>query len=116
MFKSFMSWVLIVMISVMLIIGLMFATGEGTILYNHFLGAKVQSSQTEVFYQSKAYVDGMVQDLSRYKLELSREKDPVARQAIIAHINEQFANFDKRDIRDYGLLQFLNDVQNGNIQ
>lgn len=93
-----------------------FAIGGIQALYNRTVGSDVSSSQTDMFHQSKGYVDGMTQDLSKNKLELSQTTDPVARGAIIAHIIEEFANFDETKIKNFDLRQFLIDVRNGNIK
>lgn len=92
-----------------------FATGEIQALYNRTVGSDVSSSETDMFHKSKGFTDGMAQDLSKYKLELAQQKDITARTAIIAHINEEFANFDERQIENQNLRQFLIDCRNGNI-
>lgn len=96
--------------------GIGFATGEVQALYNRTVGVDQSSSQTDMFHQSKGFTDGMVQDLSKYKLELTQTKDVTARGAIINHINEEFANFDENQIKNQDLRQFLKDIRNGNIQ
>ena len=85
-------------------------------LYNRTTGSHVSSSETDMWHNSKGYIDGMTQDLSKYKLELSQTKDDTARQAIIVHINEEFSNFDESKIKNQDLRQFLVDVRNGNIK
>ena len=99
-----------------LIIGGGFATGELQALYNNTTGVKVSSSETNMFHKSKGFTDGMIQDLSKDKLELTESNDHVARAAIIEHINEQFSNFDVNTINNPSLKQFLIDCQNGNIK
>lgn len=96
--------------------GLGFATGEIQALYNRTTGSHVSSSETDMWHNSKGYVDGMAQDLSKHKLELAQTKDETARQAIISYINEKFANFDENKIKNQDLRQFLVDVRNGNIK
>lgn len=109
-------YVLGTIIGFALIVGIGFATGTAELVYNKTIGKDVSSSRTEVFHKSKGYVDGMVQDLSKYKLELAQTKDETARVAIISHINEQFANYDENDIQSLDLKQFLIDCRNGNIK
>lgn len=99
-----------------LLIGTGFASGELQAIYNRTVGSDVSSSETDMFHKSKGYTDGMAQDLSRYKLELAKTKDDTARSAIISHINEEFANFDENQIKNFDLRQFLIDCRNGNIQ
>jgi hypothetical protein len=109
-------YVVISVIGFIFVVALAFATGIAQSVYNRTVGVEVTSSETDRFHASKGYVDGMVQDLSKYKLELAKTKDETARGAIIAHINEQFANFDEKNIQDEGLKQFLKDIKNGNIK
>lgn len=99
-----------------LVIVIGFASGEIQAVYNRTVGADISSSETDMFHKSKAFTDGMAQDLSKYKLELAQTKDEVARGAIIQHINEEFANFDEKSIKNNDLKQFLIDIRNGNIQ
>jgi len=100
---------------IVLVTGLGFATGEVQALYNRTVGSDISSSQTDMFHKSKGFTDGMAQDLSNTKLELAQTKDEVARAAIIAHVNEEFANFDENQIKNADLKQFLISIRNGGI-
>lgn len=93
-----------------------FASGKLEAIYNRTVGVDVSSSETDKFHASKGYIDGMVQDLSKYKLELSQTTDTTSRNAIISHINEQFANFDETQIKNKDLKKFLTDCRDGNIK
>jgi len=108
--------ILIGLLVFVVVIGGGFASGELQALYNNTVGVKVSSSETNMFHKSKGFTDGMIQDLSKDKLELAQDKDPVERTAIIEHINEQFSNFDENTINNLSLKQFLIDCQNGNIK
>lgn len=106
-------------IGVLIFVGLIvlgFATGEIQAIYNRTVGVDVSSSETDQWHSSKGYVDGMVQDLSKHKLELEQTKDATTRAAIINYINEKFANYDENKIKNQDLKQFLIDVRNGNIK
>lgn len=93
-----------------------FVTGEIQALYNRTTGTHVSSSETDEWHNSKGYVDGMIQDLSKEKLELEQSKDNTAKQSIVNHIDEEFANFDEKKIKNEDLKQFLIDCRNGNIK
>ena len=108
--------VLSVILGLLLLTGLGFSTGEIQAVYNRTVGVDVSSSETDMFHKSKGFTDGMVQDLSKYKLELAQTKDITARGAIIDHINEEFANFDESTIKNFDLKQFLIDCRNGGIK
>ena len=108
-----------IVIGILIFIGLItlgFATGEIQAVYNRTVGVDVSSSETDMFHKSKGFTDGMIQDLSKYKLELAQTKDTIARGAIIDHINEEFANFDESTIKNFDLKQFLIDCRNGGIK
>jgi hypothetical protein len=100
-------------IAILVIIG--FGSGKLQALYNRTVGTDIESSQTDIYHNNKGYIDGMTSDLANYKRELTTEKDPTARQAIINLIVEKYANFPQSNIKDPGLRQFLVDVKNGNI-
>jgi hypothetical protein len=109
----------IILASIGVIVGLTtigFATGEIQALYNRTVGADISSSETDKFHKSKGYVDGMAQDLAKYKLQLAQTTDQTSRIAIVNYINQEFANYDENDIQNEDLRQFLIDVRNGNIK
>lgn len=114
--KKAFSWIGITVLSFAVLIGIGFASGEIQAFYNRTTGTHVESSKTDEFHATKGYVDGMTQDLSRAKLELAQTKDSSTRQAILDHINEEFANFDENQIQNTNLRQFLIDVRNGGIR
>lgn len=114
--KTVMAWVGGFLLVFAILTGVGFATGEIQAVYNRTVGSDISSSETDMFHKSKGFTDGMAQDLSKYKLELAQTKDVTARGAIIAHINEEFANFDEKQIKNLDLRQFLIDVRNGSIQ
>jgi len=115
MFKESAKLVIGGLVAITILIGVGFATGEVQALYNRTVGSDVSSSQTDMWHQSKGFTDGMAQDLSKAKLELAQTKDEVARAAIIAHVNEEFANFDANQIKNTDLRQFLLNIRNGGI-
>lgn len=72
--------------------------------------------ERENFEESKAYVHSMVEDLSKYKMELAKTEDMVERDAIITYINENYATLDPELIDNESLRVFLNDVMEGRIK
>ena len=101
---------------ILVVVVIAVASGEGTIWWNNIFGAGISSSQTEVFQHSKAYTQGMAQDLARQMEELNQSKDPEARGAIISYIQETYASYDPNTINNPQLRSFLIDVMNGNIK
>ena len=110
--KSVLSF--IVVFIVIIVVG--FAIGELQALYNNNTGVRVSTSETNMFHKSKGFTDGMIQDLSKHKLELAEESNVTARKAIVDYINDQFANFDETTINNQSLRQFLIDCRSGNIK
>lgn len=114
--KKVMTAIATIIIVIILLAGIGFATGGIQALYNNTVGVKVSSSETNMFHKSQGFTDGMLQDLSKYQLELSQEKDPTARAAIIDHIQQQFAGYDSSTIQNASAKQFLIDCMNNNIK
>ena len=114
--KVLRSAIVVAFIILALVIGVGFASGKAQAVYNRTVGKDVQDSQTEVFNSSQSRVDAMADELSKLKFELAKEKDEIARRAIIVHIQEDFANFDKNKLANPDLKQFLDDVMSGNIK
>lgn len=80
------------------------------------VGTEYKNIKREQFEESKSYVHGKIEDLQRYKRELETTKDPVERQALITHIQDEFAAFDMGKIDNLNLKSFLNDIMNGEIE
>lgn len=114
--KNVMAWIGGLILFFVIMTGIGFATGEAQALWNRTVGSDISSSETDMWHQSKGFTDGMAQDLSKYKLELTQTKDETARGAIINHINEEFANFNENQIKNLDLRQFSKDIRNGGIQ
>lgn len=81
----------------------------GLISYG-FFAPKQENIRRKVFEKTQSYVDGKIQDLSSYKLQLDTTKDPVKQGAIKAVIRTQFSNFDINDCPDE-LKSFLQSVR-----
>lgn len=105
--------VLIVILIIVAMIGTGFASGEIQALYNRTTGVHEANSETDQFHATQAYVDGMVQDLSKYQLEYEQSKDTTAKNAIVSHIDDEFANFDENRIQNSNLRAFLEECRNG---
>jgi hypothetical protein len=65
------------------------------------------------FKQSLAFIEGKVDDLADYKLQMLRAKSDIEKSAISDTIVQRFANFDISNIEDSELRQFLKDCRNG---
>lgn len=108
--------ILVVVIVIAIIgglIGLSFGMGWINVGYKNTVGVADANADRNVFKENKSYVEGMVSDLSKYRYELSTEKDQIARKAIVQLINSKFANFDINKIEDNDLQSFLKDIKSG---
>lgn len=106
----------IVVVIIVIIIGIGFASGELTALYNKTVGKDVTNSENVKFHSSQIYNDSMAKDLADAKRELGQTTDPAARGAIIDDINKRYANFNADNLEDKDLKQFLLDIRNGNLK
>lgn len=66
-----------------------------------------------IFKNSTSHVEGKIDDLSDYKLQIEKTDSVVEKAAIAETIVRQFSNFDDSKIQDDDLRQFLKDCRNG---
>jgi hypothetical protein len=108
--------ILITIVVLALIFGITFATGFGGVLYKNTVGVADESANRNVFKENKSYQEGMISDLASYKLQLEKEKDAIARKAIIETIVTKYSNFSPDRIENITLQNFLISIQNGGIK
>lgn len=75
-----------------------------------FFAPKQAKVERHVFENTPSYVQGKIQDLSNYKLQIDTSKDLSNKAAIKATIRSQFANFNISDCPDE-LKLFLQDIR-----
>lgn len=100
-------WVLILLIIVVFVLGI-FGLG-----YKATIGKESVNIDRQIFKNSKSYVEGMGNDLAKYKYELQTEKDPVAKRAIVDLIINKYGDFDAEKLDNPDLKNFLLDAKNG---
>lgn len=66
-----------------------------------------------IFKNSTSHVEGKIDDLSDYKLQIEKTDSAVEKAAIAETVVRQFSNFDDSKIQDDDLRQFLKDCRNG---
>lgn len=66
-----------------------------------------------IFKESVAYNEGKLDDLAKYRLEMSQTDDPVERAAIQEYVVSVYANYDESKIENSDLREFLEDCRNG---
>lgn len=114
--KDTLLYIIVGVLILAILIGSMFVFGFFGNRYEETIVKENIDIKRENFEHSKSYVHGMVEDLSKYKLELARTEDKVERKAIISYIQENFANFDVNLIENDNLRWFLQDVMNGEVE
>ena len=93
------------------IVGITFFTDALGLTEIKIFGVKTENVRREVFEQSQSYVEGKRQELTKYRLEYMRSKDPAERRAIQATILQSMANFDE-DKLPPDLQGFLDQLKN----
>jgi hypothetical protein len=96
---------LIAVFAIMIIIG--FGTGFIQNFYDGTVGLQHENVQRKVYEQSQSYVEGVINDLSKQKLEYDQSTDATAKQAILNYINDRYGSFDANKITDPTLQNFL---------
>ena len=84
-------WVLLVIIG---LVGFNFLGNDYGLFSYGFFAPKMENVRRKTLENTQSYVQGKIQDLSNYKLQMDTTKDPVNKEAIRAVIRSQFANFD----------------------
>lgn len=101
------------LVVIALMYGITFGTGLIDLKFQKFFGVEKANIQREIFKEGQSYVEGMSNDLSNYKHEITIEKDPIAKQAIVDLILNKYGNFDTSKLESPDLQRFLLDVRNG---
>lgn len=95
------------------IIGLILLTfilSEAGLIHYQFFAPKYEDARRKTFENTQSYVQGKIQDLSSYKLQFDKAKEPADKEAIKSVVSTQFANFDIDKCPD-GLKPFLTDCR-----
>jgi len=85
------------------------------IKYNTFFGKMKTDAQHEIFKENKAHVEGMIDDLAKYKYQYIKASSDIEKEAIASMINSVFANFDITEIEDADLVKFLKTIRKGEL-
>lgn len=80
------------------------------LIHYQFFAPKYENARRKTFEQTQSYVQGKIQDLSNYKLQVDTTKDLANKAAIKAVVRSQFANFNIEDCPDE-LKAFLRDMR-----
>lgn len=93
---------------------LSFALGKWSNKVDKVIGTESASIQREKFKENKSYVEGMINDLNKYKREYEKALED-EKEGVLNYIDSEFANFDETLIENQTLYNFLMDVRNDNL-
>lgn len=109
--KSVFTVILAIILSLAIAMGLVFVLGNIELKSLEWFGTRRASIQRQIFKENKSHIEGMAQDLAKYRFEYQRETDEVAKQAIESFIRSRFADFDANKLQDLGLRSFLREIR-----
>lgn len=66
-----------------------------------------------IFKETVTYNEGKLDDLAKYRLEMSQTDNPIEQAAIQEYVVSVYANFDETKIENSDLREFLEDCRNG---
>jgi hypothetical protein len=92
---------------VILILILCFGLEWMGIGWKGFFGPKHAAVERKVFEQTRSYVHGKAQDLSRYRLQYLQAETQEAKDTIASTIRMQFAEVNPDDLQNEDLRGFL---------
>jgi hypothetical protein len=98
--------VVFVIAAIVLLGSLAFGTTWLGIEWHGFFGPKRQNVEREIFEQTRSYVHGKIQDLTRYRLQYLQADTDSERAAIRSTVRMQFAEFDVEQLPHQELKDF----------
>ncbi len=87
----------------------------GGIKLNGFFQGIQKDVDHEVFKNSTAHVDGMIDDLVKYQYQFNLAKTSTEKKGIAAVVRQRFSNFDSNKVENEETKAFLEDCISGNI-
>ncbi len=101
-----------VLIGIAVMLALSFGLTWFGIEWDGFFNVKRANMEREVHRSTDSYDEGMVQQLSRFRLEYIREKDSVAKSAISGTVRQMFAKYPSDRLPSPELRAFLKECMN----
>lgn len=88
-------------------LSLMFGLTWLGIEWRGFFGPKRAEVERKIFRETRSYDEGMIQQLSRFRLQYVRSKDDEERAAILSTVRTMFAEYDADKLPSVDLSNFL---------
>jgi len=111
--KEFFKGTVGVVIGVLLIVGLVFGGGYMGLKYKATFGKANQNIDREIFKEGNTYNEGVLDDLAKYRYDMTFAEDDAEKAAIADLVNSRFANFNEDKIESDDLKEFLSDCRDG---
>ena len=92
--KTF-GWIIASLFGLAFILVLSFGLTWAGIEWRGFFGPKQAAVEREVFKETRSYNEGMIQQLSRYRLQYLRADSEDERKAIASTVRTMFAEYDR---------------------
>jgi len=87
-------YILAGIVALALLIAVAFALELGGLQWKKFFAPKHEAVRREVFKQTRSFNEAKLQELTKYRLEYMRSKDPAEKGAIASTIRLAFADYD----------------------
>lgn len=94
---------------IIIFIMIMFLLELGGLKWTKFFAPKRENIRREVFINTRSYVEGKIQALTKYRLEYMRADSEGDKQAITSAIRIGFAEVDRNKL-PYELKRFLDSI------
>ena len=111
--KEFIGGFFIIILFIVAILGLTWiGQGNDFFLYKYF-GPKYEQQRREIFEQSKAYNQGMIQELQAMQREYIKAT-PEQQESLASVIMHDYADYNDRNLPDH-LRVFMSEIRNKNL-
>lgn len=92
------------------VVALLFGLTWLGIEWRGFFGPKAADVERKTFQKTRSYNQGMVQQLTRYRLQYIRTKDEDEKKAIASTVRTMFAEYDPASLPNQELRDFMKEV------
>lgn len=109
---SIIGWSAAGIVGCVAVLSLMFGLTWLGIEWRGFFGPKQAAVERKIFRETRSYDEGMIQQLSRYRLQYVRADSEVEREAILSTVRTMFAEYDAGKLPSVELSNFLRKATN----
>ncbi len=103
-------WIAAGFAAVVVVFSLMFGLTWLGIEWRGFFGPKRAAVEREIFYETRSYNEGMIQQLSRFRLQYIQADSDVEKAAIASTVRTMFAEYNTETLPNPELRTFLQEI------